>query len=271
MENTKMTTTNSQSMVDTVMERVNAMEKAGEIQFPAGYSVGNALRSAWLAIQETVDMNKRPALEVCTKNSIANALLNTVIQGLNPAKKQVYYIVYGDKLQAQRSYFGTMAVLKRLAGVKDIYADVVYEGDSFDVHKQKGLWVIEEHDSKPENIDPSKIKYAYAVIQTETGDYTEIMTKAQIDQSWSKSRSKDQTVHKEFPDQMAKRTVINRACKFFVNSSDDSDLLTTAFADTGDMYADEPVQAVPQITDKRMESLSADLLGTPSKEAEKVG
>lgn len=107
-----------------------------------------------------------------------------------------------------------------------------------------------EHESSPENIDPEKIKYAYAVVEQEDGEsYTEIMTWAQIQKSWSKSRSKDQTVHKEFPDQMAKRTVINRACKMFFNTSDDSDMMIEAFNATGDQYdssADAATEAPAQ-------------------------
>ena len=245
-----------ENMVDSVMARVEEMQNAGQLQFPGNYSVGNALQSAWLKIQETKDINGRPALDVCTKASVANALLNTAIQGLSPAKNQVYFIVYGNQLQAQRSYFGTMAATKRLPGVKDIWADVVYEGDTFKAHKVRGNWVIDEHDSSPENINPEKITHAYCIIETETGDHVEIMNKSQIDRSWTRSRNSKQTVHKEFPDQMAKRTVINRACKMFVNSSDDADVITAAFAETGDYYDNADYVEEKPVVDSRMDALN---------------
>lgn len=56
------------------------------------------------------------------------------------------------------------------------------------------------------------------------------MTKKQIDKSWSKAKTKN--VQIDFPDQMAMRTVINRAAKFFVNTSDDSDLFAGAINNT---------------------------------------
>ena len=227
----------SREMVDSVQNKIAEMQESGSINFPPNYSVSNALRSAWLQIQQTTDLAGRPALDVCARESVANALLNTVIQGLSPAKKQIYYIVYKDKLQAQRSYFGTVAATKRIPGVKDVWADVVYEGDEFQSAKIRGGWKVTKHNSAPENIDPEKIRYAYAVIEHDDGtEYTEIMTWGQIQKSWSKSRSKDQTVHKEFPDQMAKRTVINRACKMYFNTSDDSDMLIEAFNATGEQY-----------------------------------
>src|SRR5699024_7057580 len=54
-----------------------------------------------------------------------------------------------------------------------------------------------------------------------------VMTRKEIDASWGQSKTK-QTVHKNFPQEMAKRTVINRAAKDFINTSDDSDLLVDA-------------------------------------------
>ncbi len=67
------------------------------------------------------------------KTSISNALLDMVIQGLSPAKKQCYFIKYGNKVQLMRSYFGTMAVLDRVTGGADITPVVVRAGDEFEV------------------------------------------------------------------------------------------------------------------------------------------
>ena len=53
-----------------------------------------------------------------------------------------------------------------------------------------------------------------------------IMTKKEIDKSWAQSRNG--SVQKNFPQEMAKRTVINRAAKQFFNTSDDNDLFIDA-------------------------------------------
>lgn len=251
-------------MVDNVQHKIDELAQSNGLNFPANYSAANALRSAWLIIQQTKDMNNRPALEVCTRESIANAMLNTVVMGLNPGKKQVYYIVYGNKLEAQRSYFGTMAVTKRVPGVADIWADVVYEKDTFKIGKKRGGWEVLTHESDFMNIDPEKIVAAYCTIEMEDGrTYTEVMNMAQIQKSWSKSKNSKQTVHKEFPDQMAKRTVINRACKMFFNTSDDSDLIIDAFNDTGDIYDNE--ENIPDVverpSDSRLQALN-DMVAT---------
>ena len=82
------------------------------------------------------------------------------------------------------------------------------------------------------------------------------MNKSQIERSWTRSRNSKQTVHKEFPDQMAKRTVINRACKLFVNSSDDSDVITAAFAQTGDYYDNADYVEEKPAADSRLDALN---------------
>ena len=73
-------------VVDTVLSKIKDFEEAGELKLPTNYSAANALKSAWLILQETKDRNDKPALVVCTKESVANALLDMVVQGLSPMK-----------------------------------------------------------------------------------------------------------------------------------------------------------------------------------------
>lgn len=215
-------------ITDTVSSSLSRLEAEG-LQLPANYNAQNALKSAFFKIKEVKDSNKRPALEVCTKESIANTLLDMVTQGLSPAKTQCYFIVYGKQLQLNRSYFGTQAVLKRLNGVKDIWANVIYEGDEFDYSVTDGRERLVKHETKFQNRD-NEILGAYAVVKTEEDEILTVMTKKEIDASWSQAKTTN--VQKKFPQEMAKRTVINRAAKAYVNTSDDSDLLVEAINKT---------------------------------------
>ena len=225
-------------IVDVVANKIKTLQTRGEIHFPPNYSPDNALKSAWLIIQQTEDMNKQPALAVCTKESIINAMFDMTIQGLSPAKKQCYFIVNAKKLTLMRSYFGTCAVLKRLSHVDDVVGQVVYKGDEFEYEIDlKARKHITKHVQKLENVVAKidNIVCVYAITFLKNGDsYAEIMTNAQIRQSWTKSRMKDPTVQKEYPDQMALRTVYNRAGKIDINTSDDSDLLIEAINRTTD-------------------------------------
>lgn len=220
--------------VDVVAAKVKEFQEKGELHFPANYSPENAMKSAWLILQNTQDRNKKPALEVCTRDSVANALLDMVVQGLNPVKKQCYFIVYGTQLVCMRSYFGTMSVTKRVTGAKDIDAAVIYEGDEVDYEIVNGRIKNLTHKQKFGNINKEKTIGAYCTITLPGGEvYTELMTIDEIRKAWSKAQfwAKDQDIekkgstHDEFKQEMAKKTVINRACKKFLNSSDDSSLV----------------------------------------------
>ena len=136
---------------------------------------------------------------------------------------------------------GTVAVTKRLKGVKNVIANVIYEGDKFSykLDLETGFKVITEHEQSFENIDNTKIKGAYAIVVLEDGqNYIEIMNINQIKMAWSKSKTGGQ-VHKDFAEEMAKKSVISRACKMFANTSDDSDLLIGAFNNSEEKIGEE--------------------------------
>jgi recombination protein RecT len=267
-------------VVDVVEARVRQFKQSGELQFPANYSPENAMKSAWLTLQGVADRNGKPALEVCTKDSVANSLLDMVVQGLTPAKKQGYFIVYGNKLVFQRSYFGTMAVAKQVDDtIEDIFAEVVYEGDAFEYCINRGKKEIVEHKQKLENIDGGKIKAAYCLIVNKDGEVkkTEIMTMDEIKQAWKQSRTKpvDEkgnikagSTHDKFTAEMCKKTVINRACKAIINSSSDSYLFKQSFNRADEIATEEKVEQeiienangdiidiAPEVVDEPMQEL----------------
>ena len=231
--------------MDAVTKRVQQFISTGELHLPANYSPENAMKAAWLILQETVDKDKKPALQVCTRESVYNALLDMAVQGLNPNKKQGYFIVYGRKLLFQRSYFGTMAVCKQVADAKDVYAQVVWEGDEFEYGIQGSRKYVILHKQRLENVGKN-IVAAYCTIEFNDGTtHTDIMTWAQIQKAWSKSKmnpEKDGSTHKEFPEEMARRSVINRTCKKYINSSNDSNLFLESFNRSDEIIAEAEVE-----------------------------
>lgn len=213
------------TIADKVMSRVRALEEQHRVVIPESYSAENALQSAYLILQGVTDKEKRPALQICTQDSIANALFDMVVQGLNPQKKQCYFIARGSKLCLDRSYFGDQAVLKRaIPGITDVFANIIYKGDVVELGQdtKSGRIIIKSHETKFENRD-NDITGAYSVIIKDGVPYFEVMTWKEIQSSWSK-RSNNGDVQKEFPQEMAKRTVIRRGAKNFINASDDANL-----------------------------------------------
>lgn len=216
-----------ENISEQVLSRIEQFQKDGSMILPKNYSVENHMKSAWLALQEVEDKEHHKALQICTKESIANSLLDMVLQGLSVSKKQGYFIVYGNKLIFQRSYFGTIALAKRAGGmVSEPVANVIYEGDDFlyEIDPKTAKVAIVKHSQKLENIDNSKIKGAYALVTLADGTtQVTIMSMQQIRTAWGQGATKGNSpAHKNFAEEMAKKTVIGRACKAIINSSDDA-------------------------------------------------
>lgn len=226
-----------------VMLKVEEMKQFDAIHLPADYSAANALRAAWFKLNAIPDKGGSPLIQVCTQASVANALLEMVTAGLNPMKHQCSFIPRGNVLTMQREYQGSIALAKRLGGLKSIAANVIYKGDEFTqaVDVETGRKKIVKHESSLENAD-SEIRGAYAIVTLDDGSsFAEVMTMKQIQAAWNQGPMKGNSpAHKNFPDQMSMKTVINRACKTLINSSDDAGI----FGD--DETAIDPVTAAVQ-------------------------
>ncbi len=242
------------TLADSVLNKVKVFTANKDLRLPPDYSPENALKSAWLILIETKTSKsdgERPVLQVCSKDSIANSLLKMVLLGLNPAKGQCDFIAYGTTLSCDPSYFGNLALAKRLSGVKDIVPTIVYEGDVFEYEiLPNGYKRVTKHIQSFENIDVNKIRGGYATVLFEDSKeepYVEIMTMTQIRQAWQMGAMKGNSpAHKNFPDQMAGKTVISRAAKRYINSSDDSDLGLT----NGDQRSIESKQQIAENANK---------------------
>lgn len=246
-------------ITEAVGKRIKTLEDEG-LALPEQYSAKNALSSAFFTLQKVYGIEK------ATQESIANALLDMVTQGLSPAKTQCYFIVYGNELQMQRSYFGTVAALKRLSNVDKVKAEVIHEGDVFEIGSNEDMeMVVTKFEPKFENMNKPIIG-AFAMIKLEDGsiNYT-VMTKEEIDKSWQQSRNKNNKVQQNFGQEMAKRTVLNRAAKMFINTSDDSDLLTGAINNTteNEFEREEPKEI--QAQEKQANDLISKALNKPEE------
>nr|DAF33325.1 MAG TPA: RecT protein [Caudoviricetes sp.] len=249
-------------VTSNVATRIEAMKGEGLLIAP-NYSVSNALSSAYYALKNSASGN---LLEKCTPESVYNALLDMVTQGLSPAKTQCYFIPYGNVVKLTRSYFGTMKVVKQLPEVKDIYAQIIFEGDEFEAENVDGRWKFVSHKSSWKNQD-NPIEGAYCVIEKTDGEkILTIMTKKEIDKSWAQAKTKN--VQNNFPQEMAKRTVINRAAKQFFNTSDDNDLFVDAVNRTTENEYDNErrVKNAEPVRDS-VETLD-DILKAPNKPTE---
>lgn len=191
------------------------------LKAPKDYDLGSEVSLALLKVAEVRDKSGNLALDVCTKASVFSALKQMSLCGLSMAKNQCYPIVYGDKLQIMRSYFGTVAQLERMFPDYKVTANVIFKGDTYDYvfNEDTSCYEIQNLKSSLANRD-NELEGAFGTIKDKrTGAvlFSEVMSMKEIKTSWS--HAKTNKVQQEFPQEMAKRTLINRMAKMFVNKS----------------------------------------------------
>jgi len=217
--------TKKQTEITTVvLNKIESFQRSGELRLPKDYSAENALKSAYLVLNE-MKVQGAPVLEKCTKESVANSLLKMVVWGVSPLKGQIYFIPYANKLEASISYTGNIMMAKRYGNLKSIKGNCIMKGDKFEfgIDTETGLRFIKEHSQTLQSIGSEEIVGAYAVFELNDGTKdVEIMNWDQIVKSWNQGATNGKSpAHKNFPDQMAIRTVLNRACKLLIRASDD--------------------------------------------------
>lgn len=221
-ENNKPAVVNK-NITDQVLDKVKTLQDSGLIKLPKDYSPENALKGAWIILQDVKTKEGELALKVCSSESIALALLKMITEGLSPLKKHGSFIPRGKTLSWEREYDGDVALAKR-AGLGKIRSRCIYEGDDYLTKiDETGRKSLVSHEQPFENIDITKIKGAYCIFEFE-GEFELLeMTISQIKQSWLQGSMKGQSgAHKNFTDEMCRRTVERRACKPIIRRSDDS-------------------------------------------------
>ena len=214
------------NLTEKVLARITGLAKNG-ISLPSGFKAENEIRLAFLQLAQMETRDRKPLLSVVTPASVANAMLEMCIKGLSLYKKQCAFIQYGDTVTLQPEYHGNIAMAKRY-GAGDPQAQVIYADDDFEyeINPATGKKRVLKHVQKLANIDKSKIVGAWALVpyaNDPTADpKVEVMTMAEIKQSWMQGATKGESpAHRNFPAEMCKKTVINKAIKLFISTGED--------------------------------------------------
>lgn len=234
-------------ITNEVLAKVEQLKQLGQLILPEDYHAQNALKSAQIILND-MSVGGKSVMEVCTKSSIGNALFEMVTQGLSPMKKQCAFIVRGNKLCMEREYPGSIALAKRLAKVKNIYPKALFKDDDFEYETdiKTGATIISKHKPRLENRKKENLIGAFAIVLFEDGSTDAcVMSMEEIKTSWLQGPTKGNSpAHRNFPDQMAEKTVSNRALKRYIDGSvDDYDT-----QDSGDYKKSEQQQSVQQET-----------------------
>lgn len=154
----------------------------------------------------------KPELQKYPKEVLATALVRSAQDNLDALNNEVYiYKGYGDKLTYTISYKGLkkMAIEKSVKPISNIIAKIICEGDELDeeiVNGQAHLHYKSKFNNK------GKMIGCFAICTFKDGsEIYEIMTLDDINAIKAKSRNSG--AWKDFPQEMAKKSVIRRLCK----------------------------------------------------------
>ena len=250
---------------DIVINQFADLVSKGQLVFPENYNYVNSIKYAALVISQT------KGLSDCTKPSVVQALSDMALQGLDVQRKQGYFIKYANELKFFRSYFGDVAAAMQTKLIKDVKAVVVYDGDEFETGIENDEEVVIHHKTSFKNRDNPIIgAYAVAILPEGAKRYC-VMTKKEIDKNWAKSTNKENSVQKDFPQEMAKRTVIRRLVKLLFNSANTSenftDSLVAAFNRTTENEYEQP-EVVPTKTGVKTNIIVPDITVDENGEVE---
>src|SRR5690606_16305777 len=165
-----------------------------------------------------------------------------VVWGLSPLKKQGDFIPYAGKLDFVPEYTGNIVLAKRYGGLaENPVANAIYKGDVFEftIDPATGRKTVTKHEQKLENLG-GEVVGAYCTYKEVNGNVnTEIMNILQIKNAWNQRKGNGLSpAHTNFSDEMAKKTVINRAMKLLIRGAADGNILAVA----GDKVEDTPRQ-----------------------------
>lgn len=209
-----------------IVDFANDYVRKNNIILGQGYDLPKAMNSLYLNLLQVKDKNQRPALEVCSEVTIREAVMDCVNKELNVSKAQGYYIVYGDKLQFQPSYFGLSKMARDLAGV-NIMSNVIREGEEADVESRIDGSLVVRHKPSIKCLN-NKIIAVYAVATDVSSGRvvnSDIMSVEEAKKSLAKSKTGG-SVAKEFEHEMLRKVVERRLAKHFINKSDDTMRMT---------------------------------------------
>jgi phage RecT family recombinase len=165
--------------------------------------------------------SRNQTLLSCTPKSIALAVVTASQLGLEPGSPlgSAYLVPFKNRHTGRYEatliigYRGLIDLARRSGEIESIEAHVVHEKDAF--RCVFGLSPVLEHEPAWTDDDPGKLVAVYAVARLKGGQVqTEVMTRAQVDGIRKRSRAGSSGPWVSDYDEMARKTVVRRLCKY---------------------------------------------------------
>jgi len=164
--------------------------------------------------QAVISVARNPKLLNCTKFSFLESVVRAAELGLRfaGAGGEAYLIPYKNKCTLIIGYRGLCALARRTGKVVRIEARCVHEKDVFKIEYGHSQQLIHRPHLGP---DRGEITCVYALGELKGGSVQlEVMTRVQIDQIRSRSRASADGPWKTDYEEMARKTVLRRLCKY---------------------------------------------------------
>ena len=224
-KNTNLQVSKEQQVLMPIAESYIAMFP--EIANDKTFNAKQAIISMALKLKETKDKAGRPAIDVCSRESIMTVTQEVLVKKLDLMKSQAALVVRGDKLMLQPEYFGNV---KRSLELNPFLAyftfAIIYKDDKVDLEVgEDGGYRIKSHKTSIANIGKDKVVacYANAVKKDGTIYATELMTMDEIKMAWSQSSNSSLSVHSKFWKKMCSKTVLNSLCTWLINTTGETE------------------------------------------------
>lgn len=116
-----------------------------------------------------LEMQRNGVIDSCTPESIFEVILNLADTGLNPVShyQEVHIYPFKDQATMVVGYRGMIALAVNSGMVKDIHAEVVYDGDYFEHNLGTGQQIVHRK-STDHNLNAPLFVYAVARLNDDT-------------------------------------------------------------------------------------------------------
>lgn len=192
-------------------------------------------------------LQDKPELAKYGADVMAPMVVRCAKDNLDVLNNEVYiYEGYGGKLTYTPSYKGLrkMAVQKSIKPIKDITAKSIYEGDTLDEEYENGQSHLHY---KSNFMQRGKWIGTFCTVLFEDGsEIHEIMNMDDINAV--KAKSKNSGAWKDFPQEMAKKSIIRRICKQITMDFTDKQQ-ADSFTGADEFIDDPKVQAEKDIAE----------------------
>lgn len=210
-------------------------------------------------------LNDNPDLMRTNKAELIQCLVKAAFLDLDPMNKECYIIAYQGKPQFQASYIGQKKFVKKysIRPIKDIYAKLVREGDSFEEKVIDGKPSI---DFKPVPFSNADIVGVFAVVLYEdNGLEYEVMSKEEVENNRKNfSKASNSPAWKNSWGEMAKRSCLRRLIKH-ISVDFESVEASKAWEEAGDLDTNvirKPIQTetVNAFADEKVVEITDDVV-----------